>query len=75
MKNTLKTFVAVLSSLVICGSSFAGELTVNGSAETSYVIGGTNDSNSKGFGIANEMTFTAAGEFGNGYTLGLQKLH
>lgn len=68
MKNTLKTFVAVLSSLVICGSSFAGELTVNGSAETSYVIGGTNDSNSKGFGIANEMTFTAAGEFGNGYT-------
>jgi hypothetical protein len=68
MKNTLKTFVAVLSSLVICGSSFAGELTVNGSAETSYVIGGTDDSNSKGFGIANEMTFTATGEFGNGYT-------
>ena len=68
MKNTLKTLVEVLSSLVICGSSFAGELTVNGSAETSYVIGGTNDSNSKGFGIANEMTFTAAGEFGNGYT-------
>jgi len=70
MKNTLKTLVAVLSSLVISGSSFAGELAVNGSAEASYIIGGPDDSNSKGIGIANEMTFTASGEFGNGYTWG-----
>ena len=70
MKNTLKTLVAVLSSLVISGSSFAGELAVSGSAEASYIIGGADDSNSKGIGIANEMTFTASGEFGNGYTWG-----
>jgi hypothetical protein len=30
MKNTLKTLLAVLSSLVISGSAFAGELSVSG---------------------------------------------
>ena len=68
MKNTFKMFLAVLSSLVISVSSYAGELSVSGSAEATYIIGGANDSNSKGLGISNELNFTASGEFGNGYT-------
>jgi len=68
MKNTFKMFLAVLSSLVISVSSYAGELSVSGSAEATYIIGGTDDSNSKGLGIGNELNFTASGEFGNGYT-------
>ena len=68
MKNMFKTILAIFSSLVISTSAFAGELSVSGSAEASYIIGGTDDSNSKGLGISNEISFTASGEFGNGYT-------
>ena len=68
MKNTLKTLLAVLSSLAITVSSNAGELAVSGSAEATYLIGGADDSNSKGLGITNELNFTAAGEFASGYT-------
>ena len=68
MKNMFKTILAIFSSLVISTSAFAGELTVSGSAEATYIIGGTDDSNSKGLGISNELNFTASGEFANGYT-------
>jgi len=68
MKNTLKTLVAVLSSLVISVSSFAGDLSVSGNAEATYIIGGADDANSKGLGISNELNFTADGEFANGFT-------
>jgi hypothetical protein len=68
MKNMLKTLLAAFSSLVISFSAFAGELSVSGSAEATYIIGGTDDSNSKGLGVSNELNFTASGEFGNGYT-------
>jgi len=68
MKNMLKTLLAVLSSLAISFSAYAGEFAVSGSAEATYIIGGTDDSNSKGLGITNELKFTASGEFGNGYT-------
>jgi hypothetical protein len=64
----LKTLLAVLSSLVISVSAYAGELSVSGSAEATYIIGGTDDSNSKGLGVSNEISFTASGEFGNGYS-------
>ena len=68
MKNMFKTILAIFSSLVISTSAFAGELSVSGSAEATYIIGGTDDSNTKGLGISNEISFTASGEFGNGYT-------
>ena len=68
MKNMFKTLLAIFSSLVISTSAFAGELSVSGSAEATYIIGGTDDSNSKGLGVSNELNFTASGEFGNGYT-------
>ena len=64
----LKTLLAVLSSLVISVSAYAGGLSVSGSAEATYIIGGTDDANSKGLGVSNELNFTASGEFGNGYT-------
>jgi hypothetical protein len=68
MKNMFKTLLAIFSSLVISTSAFAGELSVSGSAEATYIVGGADDSNSKGLGISNELNFTATGEFANGYT-------
>lgn len=68
MKNMFKTLLAIFSSLVISSAAFAGELSVSGSAEATYKIGGTDDSMSKGLGVSNELTLSASGEFGNGYT-------
>jgi hypothetical protein len=64
-----KLFVAILSSVVISTSAFAGELTVTGSANASYAInGGQGNDNDKGLGISNELKFAASGELDNGFT-------
>ncbi len=67
MRKITKTLFAVLSSFAISVSSFAGELTVSGSATGTYVVGGASQHQSKGLGITNELNFTAAGELDNGY--------
>ena len=69
MKNITKTLLVLVSALSISfASATAGELSVSGAAKASYVIGGSNDSQSKGIGIGNELNFTAAGEMDNGFT-------
>jgi hypothetical protein len=67
----VKITIAVLASLVINAVSFAGELTVTGSAKATYALrssdstSGTSD-NGKGLGIANEFTLSASGETDGG---------
>jgi hypothetical protein len=67
----VKITIAVLASLVINAVSFAGELTVTGSAKATYALRssdsttGTSD-NGKGIGIANEFTLSASGETDGG---------
>ena len=52
MNKITKIFVAILSSVVISTSAFAGELAVTGSANASYAIsGGSANDNDKGLGI------------------------
>jgi len=68
MKNITKFLLVVLSSVSLSFASFAGELTVTGSAKASYSIGGADDSQDKGIGISNELTFGASGELDNGFT-------
>ena len=68
MKNITKTLLVLVSALSISFAATAGELSVSGSAKASYVIGGSNDSQSKGIGVGNELNFTASGEMDNGFT-------
>jgi hypothetical protein len=67
MKNIAKILFVVISSLSLMLTAKAGELTVNGTAKATYnATSGQQKDN--GLGIANELTFTAAGEMDNGFT-------
>ena len=68
MKNITKTLLVLVSSFAISFAATAGELTISGAAKASYVIGGADDSQSKGLGVGNELNFTASGEMDNGFT-------
>ena len=69
MKNIAKKVVVLFSSLFLSVNAFAGELTVTGSANASYVVnGGQVNNNDKGLGISNELKFAASGELDNGFT-------
>ncbi len=68
MKNILKTIAVLVSASLISVVAKAGELTVTGSANASYMMGGDQDNTGKGIGISNELNFTASGELDNGFT-------
>ena len=68
MKNITKTLLVLVSSFAISFAATAGELTISGAAKASYVIGGADDSQSKGIGVGNELNATASGEMDNGWT-------
>ena len=68
MRKITKTLLVLVSSFALSFAATAGELSVSGSANASYVIGGADDSQSKGIGISNELNFTASGEMDNGFT-------
>ena len=68
MKNITKLFAVLVSSIVLVGNAVAGEMTVTGSANASYVIGGNDANAGKGIGVANELTVSASGETDNGFT-------
>jgi len=68
MKKISKIFLVAFSVVSISLSSvFAGELSVTGGVTATYMIGGADDSNSKGLGVSNELDFNASGELDNGY--------
>jgi len=71
----VKITIAVLASFAVSAISFAGELTVTGSAKATYAIQssdsataavGTGLNQGKGIGIANEFTLSASGETDQG---------
>jgi hypothetical protein len=68
MKKILKTIAVLVSSSLISLSAVAGELTVTGSANASYVVNGGLNNDNKGLGISNELMFSASGELDNGFT-------
>ena len=68
MKNITKLFAVLVSSIVLVGNVVAGEMSVTGSANASYVIGGNDANAGKGIGVANELTVSASGETDNGFT-------
>lgn len=69
MTKITKIFAVIASSLLVSFASVAGELTVTGSANASYVVsGGVGNNSGKGIGISNELKFAASGELDNGYS-------
>ncbi len=68
MKNLIKTIAVLVSSSLISLSAVAGELSVTGSANASYVISGGQNNDNKGLGISNELMFSASGELDNGFS-------
>ena len=69
MKKITKLFLVIISAVSISATAIAGELTVTGGATATIVQGsGGGDNLGKGYGISNELDFTANGELDNGYT-------
>ena len=75
MTKLTKITLAMIASLSLLSSSYAGEVTVTGNAEATYSITGSTTGSSvddtttvmgKGIGVANEIDFTATGETDNG---------
>ena len=72
MKNITKILLSLIASFAISTATFAGEVTVTGSAVASYQLGSSDSTTgkkdgSKNIGIANELTFAATGELDNGF--------
>ena len=73
MKNIMKILFGTILSFSVVNFAQAGEMTVTGSAEATYVISSSDSttaksSKPKALGIANELAFNADGEFANGFT-------
>jgi hypothetical protein len=68
MRNTIKTLLAILTSVALISSVNAGEVSVTGTAKATYskVSGSVNGNGS--IGITNELAFNASGELDNGFT-------
>ena len=70
----MKKIITILFASILGFSAVqAGEMTVTGSAQATYVITSSDSATAKqnktpGLGFANEVAFNANGEFGNGYT-------
>ena len=72
MKNITKILFVILATITFSTAN-AGELSVSGSAQASYVItssdnAASNLNQAKGVGVENDMAFTASGELDNGWT-------
>ena len=69
MRKITKMLAVIASSLLVSVASFAGELSVTGSAKASYAVnGGAGNNLDKGLGVSNELKFSASGELENGYS-------
>ena len=70
----MKKIITILFASILGFSAVqAGEMTVTGSAQATYVITSSDSATgaqnkTPGLGFANELAFNANGEFGNGYT-------
>jgi hypothetical protein len=72
MNKISKIFLGILASALIISPSFAGELSVTGSAKASYKTNGTQNGDGKNIGVSNELDFSASGELDNGMTCNYQ---
>ena len=77
MKKISNILLSLILSLSVISFAKAGELSVTGSVQATYVITSSDSTTAKvesqpGIGMSNELAFSATGEFGNGYTWNYQ---
>jgi len=77
MKNITKILFAIILSFSVVSFANAGELSVTGSAQATYVISSSDSGTAKvnkpkGIGMSNEIAFNATGDFADGYTWNYQ---
>jgi hypothetical protein len=68
MRNTIKTLLAILTSVALISSVNAGEVSVTGTAKATYSKVSGSVSGNGSIGVANELAFNASGELDNGFT-------
>jgi hypothetical protein len=73
MKNITKIIFAMILSLSVVQTANAGELSVTGSVQATYVKTSSDSATAAsnkipGIGMTNELAFNANGDFANGYT-------
>ena len=77
MKKISNILLSLILSLSVISFAKAGELSVTGSVQATYVITSSDSATAKverqpGIGMSNELAFNATGEFGNGFTWNYQ---
>ena len=77
MKKISNILLSLILSLSVISFAKAGELSVTGSVQATYVITSSDSTTAKvesqpGIGMSNELAFNATGEFGNGFTWNYQ---
>ena len=77
MKKISNILLSLILSLSVISFAKAGELSVTGSVQATYVITSSDSTNAAverqpGIGMSNELAFNATGEFGNGFTWNYQ---
>jgi outer membrane protein OmpU len=73
MKNIMKMALVLIASLSLVSSANAGEVSVTGNAEATYMISSSDSATGqseqgKSIGISNEIAFTGTGELDNGWS-------
>ena len=77
MKKISNILLSLILSLSVISFAKAGELSVTGSVQATYVITSSDSATAgverqPGIGMSNELAFSATGEFGNGFTWNYQ---
>ena len=77
MKKISNILLSLILSLSVISFAKAGELSVTGSVQATYVITSSDSATAQverqpGIGMSNELAFNATGEFGNGFTWNYQ---
>ena len=77
MKKISNILLSLILSLSVISFAKAGELSVTGSVQATYVITSSDSATAAverqpGIGMSNELAFNATGEFGNGFTWNYQ---
>ena len=77
MKKISNILLSLILSLSVISFAKAGELSVTGSVQATYVITSSDSATAAvesqpGIGMSNELAFSATGEFGNGFTWNYQ---
>ena len=74
MINLKKVGLTALAGSLVAVSAQAGEMSVSGAANLTYVTGGSGDNSAQSIGSDKDVKFSGSGELDNGWTFALHTL-